>query len=286
MNRPALFRWIIAGPLLAFASAALALDSKAAAVQAGPPGKLVNLTSGMQMHYQERGSGEPLLLLHGFGGCGSALQRGAIELAKDYRVIIPDLRGHGWSTNPTKTFTLRQSAEDIAALMNQLGIQRVRAIGFSAGGMTLLHLAREHPQRIDAMVVVGATTHFPEQARRIMRAFSSEMLSEDKPHPYRRCAVRGHSQVRELVMQFNAFKDSYTDMSFTAKDLARIKARTMIVHGDRDAFFPASIAVALHEGIEDSELWVVPGAGHDPIAGRTIEFIRAWHEFLARKPRK
>lgn len=283
MNRRSAFRWIIAGPLLAFASHALAVDPETTAVQAGPPGKVVHLSSGMQMHYQERGTGEPLLLLHGFGGCGSALLRGADELAKNYRVIIPDLRGHGWSTNPLKTFTHRQSADDIAALMDELGIQRVRAIGFSTGGMTLLHLGAKYPERVDAMIVVGATTHFPEQARRIMRGVSWEGLSGGVPHPYRRCAARGHAQVRELLMQFHAFKDSYSDMNFTATDLARIRARTMIVHGDRDAFFPVSIAVALHEGIDDSDLWVVPGAGHDPVGGRTMEFIRAWREFFARK---
>jgi pimeloyl-ACP methyl ester carboxylesterase len=217
----------------------------------------------------------------GFGGCGATLERGARELAKEYRVIVPDLRGHGWSTNPAKTFTHRQSAEDIAALMDHLALRQARAIGFSSGGMTLLHLTTRYSQRIDAMVLVGATTHFPEEARRIMRSISWEKL-DTAPQLYRRCSSRGDPQVREFLMQFNAFKDSYDDVNFTGNDLGRIRAKTMIVHGERDAFFPPSIAVALYEGIPNAELWIVPGAGHDPVGGNTMEFLTVWREFLDR----
>ena len=80
--------------------------------------------NGIQMYYEEHGQGEPLFLLHGFGGSGSAWEPWVTELAKRYRVIVPDLRGHGHSTNPTNEFTHRQSARDMFALMDKLGIKR------------------------------------------------------------------------------------------------------------------------------------------------------------------
>ncbi len=108
--------------LLGLAAGALASAGIAQAPRAAP-GTLVEL-NGITMHYEERGSGEPLLLLHGFGMCGQG-DWGSIadELAKNYRVILPDLRGHGWSTNPSNAFTMRQSAEDIRALLDRLGLR-------------------------------------------------------------------------------------------------------------------------------------------------------------------
>jgi pimeloyl-ACP methyl ester carboxylesterase len=76
-------------------------------------------------------------------------------------VIIPDLRGHGWSTNPAKTFTHRQSAADVLALLDHLALKRVRAMGISTGGMTLLHVATRQTDRIDAMVLIGADVILP-----------------------------------------------------------------------------------------------------------------------------
>ena len=138
----------------------IGLGSHSANAQTGasPPGQMVDV-NGVRIHYQERGSGEPLLLLHGFGACGNDWDGIAGILAQDFRVIIPDLRGHGWSTNPTNHFTMRKSSEDIAALLDHLGLARVKAMGISAGGMNLLHLATRQPDRSEALVLIGATTH-------------------------------------------------------------------------------------------------------------------------------
>ena len=66
-------------------------------------------------------------------------------MARGYRLIIPDLRGHGRSTNPSGLFTHRQCAEDLFALLDQLEILRFKAVGISAGGNTLLHMATARP---------------------------------------------------------------------------------------------------------------------------------------------
>ncbi|TWH99978.1 3-oxoadipate enol-lactonase [Luteimonas cucumeris] len=78
-------------------------------------------------------------------------------------MIVPDLRGHGRSTNPLGAFTHRQAAADVSALLERLGITRFKAIGISSGGMTLLHMATREPSQIEAMVLVGAAHHFPSR---------------------------------------------------------------------------------------------------------------------------
>lgn len=245
------------------------------------PGKTVAL-NGIVMHYEEHGAGEPLLLLHGFGMCGPG-DWGAItaEMAKENRVILVDLRGHGWSTNPSGEFTMRQSAEDIRALLDILKIDRVRAMGISAGGMTLLHLATRYPERVESMVVIGATSHFHQQARDLLRDIGATPPSPDDIAGLQQCAHRGEGQIRDLMRQFIGFKDSYEDMNLTSPHLATIKARTLIVHGDRDEFFPVEIPVDMYASIPGSQLWIVPNGDHVPIYGdRTPEFLRIAREFL------
>lgn len=262
---------LLALPDAAFGQAESAGASRAVAV------------NGISLHYQERGAGEPVLLLHGFGMCGSNSWAGIPdELAKSYRVILPDLRGHGRSTNPSGRFTMRQSAEDIRALLDALGIRKVRAMGISAGGMTLLHLATKYPDRVSAMVVIGATTYFPEQARRSVRDSASRGFPKAAQDAFRQCASRGEEQVRELQGQFLGFKDSYEDMNLTPPYLATIKARTLIVHGDRDVYFPVAIPVEMYNSIPNAELWIVPGGDHVPIYGeREAEFLRIARKFLS-----
>src|SRR3954470_15263029 len=95
----------------------------------------------IEMYYEEHGSGSPLVLLHGFGGCTQNWQPFIGALAERHRLILVDLRGHGHSTNPASTFTHRQAAIDVFLLLDHLGIDRFSAMGMSSGGMTLLHMA-------------------------------------------------------------------------------------------------------------------------------------------------
>ena len=154
-------------------------------------------------------------------------------------------------------------------------------MGISTGGMTLLHMATQQPDRIEAMVLIGATIYFPEQAREEMRNQDPGNVPERRMQAMRELHKYGDEQILALFTQFNSFKDNYDDMNFTGPYLSTISARTLIVHGDRDAYFPARIALEMYEGIPDSYLWVVPNAGHDAGIWRDPEpFIRTTTAFL------
>ena len=225
------------------------------------------VVNGITLAYRVIGEGEPLVLLHGFGGTGGNWSALLENFSTHYRLIVPDLRGHGHSTNPSGRFTHRQSALDIFALLDRLGVDTFSAMGISTGGMTLLHMATAQPEQVEAMVLIGATSYFPEQAREIMRASDPQSLSVEQLQARGQAHSRGAEQARELASQFFAFKDSYKDMNFTQPYLSTITASTLIVHGDRDGFFPVSIPVEEYEAIPDSYLWIVPNGGHVPLVG-------------------
>lgn len=129
--------------------------------------------SDIQMHVRIRGTGEPLLLLHGFTGSGADWVHmfDLDDLARRYTLIMPDLRGHGRSTGSGR-FTHRQCGLDVIELLDRLGMSRCKALGTSAGGNTLLHVSTREPQRVEAMVLFGAPSYFPVPARAIMRTMT------------------------------------------------------------------------------------------------------------------
>jgi pimeloyl-ACP methyl ester carboxylesterase len=224
--------------------------------------------NGFQLYFEARGDGEPLLLLHGGTGIGADWKM--VFTAGDpagFRLTVPDLRGHGRSTNPSRTFTFRQTAKDVFALLDHLGLRRVKAIGLSMGAKTLLHMATQQPDRIDAMVLVSATPYFPAQARAAMAQLSVDAFSDAEWTAQRQRHLHGDDQIRMLFHQMRGLKDTFDDMAFTPPLLATIAARTLIVHGDRDPLYPVELALEMYRAIPASALWVVPNGGHGPIFG-------------------
>ena len=228
--------------------------------------------NGCQIWYDLRGEGDPLLLLHGFMGAGTNWQHVFRTDPAGFHLIVPDLRGHGRSTNPSGVFTFRQAALDLFALLDQLGIHRVQAIGLSGGGIALLHMATLQPSRVQAMVLVSVPPRFPASAKGIQARFTADLIPETERAAMRAWHIHGESQIQALIAQTRAFSINDADVGFTRDALAAVSADTLIVFGDRESFqgeplYPVSLAFELHEAIPRSFLWIVPNGGHGPIFG-------------------
>ena len=237
--------------------------------------------NGLQLFYRDHGRGAPLLLLHGFTGTGDDWRHVFAAPLDGYRVIAPDLRGHGRSTNPSGTFRFADVARDIFAVLDRLRIDRVHAIGMSAGANTLLHMATQQPSRIDALIHVSGTPRFPEPARAIMRSMTEESRSEAEWTEMRGRHVHGDDQIRVLWRHARGFADDRQDMNFDAASLSAITARSLVVHGDRDPLYPVELAVELYRTIPAAALWVAPNGGHIPIFGdRAESFVTTAQVFL------
>jgi pimeloyl-ACP methyl ester carboxylesterase len=235
---------------------------------------------GVQIHYETRGAGEPVILLHGASGSSQDWLASISDLENNFQLIIPDMRGHGRSTNPSPVFRHDEASRDIIGLLDRLGIQAFKGIGVSAGGNVLLHIATKYPDRVRAMVIVSATPYFPEQARAIMRQYPASITEKDREvlrgrHP------GGDAHVNAVISYGRAFADSYDDMNFTPPYLATIKARTLIVQGDRDPLYPVELSVEMARAIPKSSLWIIPNAGHGPVLGeRWADFLKSAITFL------
>jgi pimeloyl-ACP methyl ester carboxylesterase len=241
--------------------------------------------NGIDLAYDVRGDGPPLLLLHGFfGASGDWVHLFDLDaLAKQWRLIMPDARGHGRSTNPTGALTHRQAAADIRALLDHLELDRVKAIGLSFGGNILLHLATAAATsaRLEAMVTIGSPSSFPPPARAIMAAVTVETRTDEDWREMRARHLHGDDQIRALWRTAHGFATDTEDLAFTPPELGSITARTLIVTGDRDPLYPLEVFVHQYRAIPNAALYVIPQGGHDAVfrAARP-DFVRTALAFL------
>ena len=241
-------------------------------------GKFINV-SGAKIYYEEYGQGEPLILLHGFGRTLADWQPFIPEFSKHYRVIAWDMRGHGRSTNAdtSKVFLHATAANDLLALLEKLNLKKVKAIGHSSGGITILYAAVKEADRFDAIVPISAQMYFSMQTRETIKTIAKpeayyEFNELEKQH--------GKIKGRLIARQFYHFHELYGDPSITPDQLATIKARSIIVHGDND-FVPVSQAWEIYQSIPNAHLWVIPDGWHMPHLGANEgEFIKKTLEFL------
>ncbi len=126
------------------------------------------------VHHRGEASAPALLLLHGFTGSGRSWQELA-EMLPDWRIIAPDLPGHGKTDPPAGA--MPEVARDLVALLDRLGVSKALVIGYSMGGRLALHLAVHAPERILGLVVIGASPGLPDEEARAARRSVDEQLA-------------------------------------------------------------------------------------------------------------
>ncbi len=248
-------------------------------------GQTVKLDN-IELHYETLGSGPVLLLLHGYGGCTQNWHAFIHELSKQYKLLLVDLPGHGHSGILQYNFTHNEAATHVLQLLKKLGIETCMAMGMSTGSMVLMHMATQNPDCLRAMVLISVTTHFPEQARNIMRRASFQTMPADVVTMYKTCAKHGDVQIQKLIESFNALHNNYHDMNFSPQTLATIHAPTLLIHGENDHFFSTEIAENIHQALPNSELWVIAGGEHVPIYNCGAEFTNRAIRFLQNSAQK
>ena len=226
------------------------------------------------LYYEERGSGAPLILIHGGLGAGSQWEPVVAELAGGFRVITPDSRGHGRSTNPSGELSYALIADDVAALIAALGLRRPVVGGWSDGGQVTLELGARH-RGAAAALIVGAA--YPDFDAGGLREAHRALLGADEtgaPDPAHLDAQLGESaedvkalhpggaeRWRRLVRQTAAMWLDYEGLG--PDELKAIQTPVLVLAGDQDELIPLDRAVSLYRALPTAELAVCPSLSHD-----------------------
>lgn len=215
--------------------------------------------------FRRMGQGPPLLLLHGLTNTWRVWRPYLSPLGAARELIVPDLRGHGETPNPAPTLSAPQVAADMFALLDALKLDRIQIVGYSFGGHVALRMAAMHPERVDAMVVIAGAHRLIGSAKQ----YHDDAVRSEIPSDWWLTEVGtwhpgGERQVRSLVRQgcASALEDSF---ALSESSLAAIRARTLVIQGDRDEIFPLEVPLDLYRKIKRSQLWIIPNADHNAV---------------------
>jgi 3-oxoadipate enol-lactonase len=241
----------------------------------------------LTMQYEEHGraDGVPLVLLHGFQQTGE-MWRWQISAFADFRLLVPDLRGHGRTNNPAGISAMnhRQFARDIIAFCAAVGVERTIFCGESTGAMLLLSLALAAPALPRALILAGGTYFYGEEIRAWWRTQTPERLVRDIDGAQKRHTALGPEHWRTVAEAFialgtHAHREDFPEV----EELRAIATPVLIMHGDRDFFFPVAVPSGLYGLLPDAELCILPRTGHVPPIERPDWFNSIVREFLARR---
>lgn len=205
--------------------------------------------NGIELYYEEHGSGPALLLVPGLGA-DTRLFGGIIgPLAASCHVVVFDPRGGGRSDKPPGPYTVEQMADDAAGLLDVLRIDRAVVVGYSMGGRIALSLALDHPRRVRRLVLAATSASTPPTRVLSRRWLALEVLS--------RLPAPGDRQPR-WAWQWQRRASAAYDATGR---LGEIVVPTLILHGRRDHMTSLALAREMHAGITGSALVEVAG-GH------------------------
>ncbi|HEX5256657.1 MAG TPA: alpha/beta fold hydrolase [Mycobacterium sp.] len=266
---------------------------------------------GDRVAYRDEGEGEVLLLIHGMAGSSETWRSVIPPLSKKFRVIAPDLLGHGESAKPRTDYSLGAFAVWLRDFLDELGVSRATVVGHSLGGGVALQFVYQHPDYAQRLILISSGGLGPDVGwvLRLLSAPGAELvLPIVAPPPVLSVGNKLRSWLRsagiqsprgaELWSAYSSLSDGETRDSFlktlrsvvdyrgqAVSALNRLRLRqelpVMAIWGERDGIIPVAHAYAAHEARTDARLEVLPDVGHFAqveAPGRVVELIE---DFIA-----
>jgi len=259
---------------------------------------------GFRMYYETHGGGDPLLLINGLGSDSTEWLFQIPAFADRFLVVAFDNRGAGRSDTPPGPYSTAQMADDAAALLAHLGMDRIHVLGVSLGGMVAQEVALRHSHRVRKLVLgctapggEGSVRPAPEVLNMFVRSPGGDREEEIRrvlPVLYSERYLRDHpAEVEEFVRRRLADRicveghaaQLAAAISHSAWDrLADIGAPTLVITGGGDRVVPTENARRIAERIPGAKLVIFPGAPHRLFAENAEDFNLAVISFLLSGP--
>jgi len=270
---------------------------KQARQRAGLIRKEIDLPDGLHYVYLEGGKGEPLMLLHGFGGSKDNFAMVARYLTPHFQVIIPDEFGFGESSRPLDgDYTPPAQAEHLHALTQALGLSRVHVGGNSMGGQIALTYAARYPTEVTSLWLLDSAGVWSAPKSEMMKIveeggrnpllIKSEndfaqvikfLMSKPPFTPRPMLNVLARARLQNLELEQRILKQFSGDS--VEKRIAGLSTPTMIVWGEKDRVFNVATAEVLHKLMPKSQVVILPDTGHVPMMERPEESAEAYLRF-------
>jgi 3-oxoadipate enol-lactonase len=253
-------------------------------------------TNGIQINYAVEGQGPWVVMSHSLACNLSMWDEQAAALARRYKVLRYDLRGHGASDAPPGDYTFEMLAYDVHGLLEELEIESCHWVGLSIGGMIGQTFALKFPGVFKSMVLADTTSRNPPEARamwdariRTAREKGMEVLVEATlgrwfTEPFRKSRpdmmARMSAMIRSTpVAGYAGCCAAIPTLNLTDK-LKAVDCPTLVIVGEQDPGAPPEVARAIHAAIPGSELVEIPSAAHISNLEQTAVFNRALLAFL------
>lgn len=268
-----------------------------------PPLQWFSLTDGRQFAWREWGTGDPLVMLHGWSMSSLVFAEVAEPLAAHFRVLCPDLPGHGGSASASET-SLSAFAKILAEWASALKLPPVNLLGWSLGGQVAMQVAAEKSLPLRHLLLVASTPRFCQTVgwthalpatqikaldRNLARAyektmgdffrlqFSGEIMAKDRYRQILQFAVRSSTlpdpdAARQLLQVLANSDQRYL--------LPGIDVPTQVLHGEIDQIIPPAAGRFLAEMIADATFESFAAVGHAPFFSRPADCVRCWLDYL------
>ena len=218
--------------------------------------------------YVEKGSGEPLILLHGNGESCEYFSGQIDEFAKLYHVYAIDTRGHGKTPRGERPFTIRQFADDLLGFLDERQIDRPNILGFSDGGNIAMIFAIRYPERVKRLVLDGANM-YAEGVKRSTQIPIEIGYKIAKRFAKKSDSARLNAEMLGLMVN---------DPNLSPEELAGIKAKTLVIAGTNDMILEEHTKL-IADSIPEAKLVFIKG-DHFVAKKNPGEFNRAVLQFL------
>jgi pimeloyl-ACP methyl ester carboxylesterase len=251
--------------------------------------------NGIRMRYEDVGSGPALLLIHAFPLSG-AMWRPQIEaLQSQLRVIAPDLRGFGGSDAPPGPYTMDQQADDLAALLDHLGVAQAALCGLSMGGYIAMAFMRRHAARARALVLADTKVGADGDEARAGREANARLAESQGPAAIADKMIPGlvapgtgqelRADLRAMILGNTpeGIAGALRGMALrrdSTESLRAVAVPTLVIVGEQDGLTPPPEAAAISAAIAGSSIVTLPGAGHLSSLEEPEAFNAALRAFL------